>query len=120
MNVNWWEKLQPLRIPIGWTVKYNKLKNIEPNELEHDDKSWLFDLTEYILHLELIHKNKLKDKSIRIDLGWYPDGDINGSFKAVAIVDKNWERPILEYSTRSKKKIVEVIEKWLFNDFYTN
>ena len=44
-------KLQPLRIPTGWNVPYNKFLEIEPNDLKEDDSIWLH-FTQDILQLK--------------------------------------------------------------------
>ena len=92
-----WECLQPLRIPSGWTIMFNKLENMEPKEISPEDKIWLYAYTEDILYMytNISQKNnkKTEEQKLAIDLGWYPDGDPNGSFRLLAILDDNWETP---------------------------
>ena len=38
----YWKRLQPLRIPGGWTVMFHKLEDLEPEELPPEDRDWLF------------------------------------------------------------------------------
>ena len=47
-------------------------------------------------------------------MGWYPDGDPAGAYRLEAILDDNWENPILECTSRSTREIVETMEYWLF------
>ena len=116
-----WMSLQPLRIPLGWTIGINKLENLEPQELSGDDESWLYDFTEDILWIHRTNQRKknkqFEEQTLSIDLGWYPDGDPAGSFRLVAILNDNWDSPLLEFSSRSKQEVVEMMEQWLFQEF---
>lgn len=120
MTKNDWEHLQPLRIPGGWTVVFNKLKNLEPKELAEQDKRWIFSFTENILYMYTIlsrkRNSKVEQQKLAIDLGWYPDGDPYGKFRLLAILDDNWEQPLLEFSSQSKEAVVRMIEQWLFQE----
>ncbi len=117
----WWKNMQPLRIPTGWTVLFNKLENIEPEELSNQDRTWLFTFNEDILYLytktQRKRNNQIEEQKLGIDLGWYPDGDPNGSFQLVAILNDNWSFPLLQFSSRSKKDVVDMLEQWLFQEF---
>ena len=116
-----WQRLQPLRIPSGWTMMINKLEDMEPEELLSEDRTWLFAFTEDILYMYTNmsrKKNKeLEKQTLAIDLGWYPDSDPNGTFRLLAVLNDNWENPLLEFSSRNKKEVVEMLEKWLFDEF---
>ena len=121
MNEQEYKRLQPLRIPTGWTMLFNKSEDIEPEELQEQDKRWLFLFIEDILHMYAnLHRKKnkkLEEQKLGIDLGWYPDGEPTGSFRLVAVLDSNWDFPLLEFSSRRKVEIVKTIEKWLFQEF---
>ena len=97
-------KLQPLRIPAGWTVKYNNFSEYDPQK---DGAEYVFELVEDLLQLE--HENLL------IDLGWYPDMDINGKYQ-LCLVDMTEERPFdtpLDiFESNSKQLILEKLEYW--------
>ncbi len=97
-----WQHLQPPRIPSGWTIMINKLEDIEPEELSPEDKIWLYAYTEDILYMYTNmsrKKNKeLETQTLVIDLGWYPDSDPKGTFRLLAILNDNWENPLLEFS----------------------
>lgn len=117
MNRPCWENLQPLRIPGGWTVLYNKLSLADPEKLPEGDSAWL-DFTEDILQM-CIHLSRRRDhlreeQTLTLDLGWYPDGDPTGCFRLAAILDRDWDTPLLEFSSRDRTKIVERLERWLF------
>ena len=121
MNEQDYKRLQPLRIPTGWTMLFNKLEDVEPEELQEQDRRWLFLFTEDILLMRAnMHRRKngkLEEQKLMIDLGWYPDGESTGNFRLVAVLNDNWEYPLLKFSSRSKVEIVNRIEKWLFQEF---
>ena len=127
MNIPYWKNLQPLRIPANWTILQHKLMNIEPEKLNKNDDKWLTMFVEDILQIERHLKRKINKKveqqKLIIDLGWYPDSEPSGNFRLVAILNNNWEFPLLQFTSRSKKEIVETLEYWLFgifDDIYFN
>lgn len=121
MNIPYWKNLQPLRIPANWTILQHKLMNIEPEKLNKNDDKWLTMFVEDILQIERHLKRKINKKveqqKLIIDLGWYPDSEPSGNFRLVAILNNNWEFPLLQFTSRSKKEIVETLEYWLFGIF---
>ncbi|NDO46653.1 hypothetical protein [Clostridium sp. MD294] len=121
MSISYWKNLQPFRIPQCWTIVQHQLMNIEPEELDKNDDKWLIMFVQDILQIEKYLKRKINKKveqqKLIIDLGWYPDGDPSGHFQLVAILNSNWEFPLLQFTSRSKKEIVETLEYWLFEIF---
>ncbi len=121
MNIPYWKNLQPLRIPANWTILQHKLMNIEPEKLNKNDDKWLTMFVEDILQIERHLKRKINKKveqqKLIIDLGWYPDSEPSGNFRLVAILNNNWEFPLLQFTSRSKKEILETLEYWLFEIF---
>lgn len=117
-NKIWWKKLKPFRIGAGWRIVFNKLEDIEPDQIVSDDKEWGFLFVEDITYMvkEVTYKeNKQTIKhTIAIDLGWYPDGDLGGNYRLVTILDDNWENPVLTVETRSTQEIVDTMELWMF------
>ncbi len=101
-------KLQPLRIPAGWEVVFNKFLEVDIEDCSVDNENWL-DFTEDITYL----RRKNRKYNIGIDLGWYPDIDPQGAFHVKVILNENWENPVMEYITRERKKVVETIEDLL-------
>ncbi len=99
-------KLQSLRIPTGWKVSYNKFLEIEPSGLEENDNVWIH-FTQDILQLEYIFKEAI----LIVDLGWYPETEINGTFRLMLIKDEEWESPLEVFESKNKEEIVEKIEK---------
>ncbi|HAJ98222.1 MAG TPA: hypothetical protein DCO72_10865 [Ruminococcus sp.] len=97
-------KLQPLRIPAGWTVKYNHFSEYDPQK---DGAEYVFELVEDLLQLEY--------QNLLIDLGWYPDMDINGKYQ-LFLVDMTEERPfdtpLDVFESDSKQLILEKLEYW--------
>ena len=121
MSMPYWKNLQAFRIPPGWTVIQHQLMNIEPEKLDKNDDKWLFIFVEDILQIETYFERKINKKlehqQLIIDLGWYPDGKPSGNFRLVAILNSNWESPLLQFTSRSKKEIVKTLECWLFGIF---
>ncbi len=114
MNRNeWWKNLYPLRIPPGWSFVYNKLEALEPDSLNDEEPAWQFIFVQDILHIRQEHGGQ----KAAIDLGWYPDGDPRGEYRLIAILNDDWLHPVLEFTSRSTRKIAEVIEFWLFEYF---
>ena len=117
----WWEHLKPFRLAPDWKIVWNKLRDIEPDEVGLDDDAWLYtfvqDMT-YIITEHTFRENKKTVKhTLAIDLGWYPEGDINGCYHLAAILDDDWKAPILEMETRSTKKAADTMELWMFEIF---
>ena len=117
-----YQNLQPLRIPSGWTVVFNNFEDIDPEAVSRSDEdTWLFTFNEDILYIRSEASQKqnkqLEQQTLGIDLGWYPDGDPDGSVTLYAILNNDWVNPLLEFSSRSKDDIVHTLEKWLFVEF---
>jgi hypothetical protein len=59
--------------------------------------------------------------STLIDLGWYPDGDAAGAFRALVIqrygdaeLDRRaWDGPLVSCTSRSLHEVVAQLEAWL-------
>lgn len=103
-------ELQPLRIPAGWNVKYNVLSEYDPDK---DGVEYSYELCEDLLQLE--------NKNLLIDLGWYPHGDIKGSYKLYLVdttKDSPFESPLELFNSKSKQEIINRIEYWTNYDFF--
>lgn len=115
MNKRSYRNQQPLRIPGGWTVIFNKFEDIEPETLPAEDEAWLFAFNEDILYIRSdVNRRKTE---IALDLGWYPDSDPDGQFVIQAILNGDWNKPLLKFCSRNKDEIVRTLEKWLWVDF---
>ena len=103
-------ELQPLRIPAGWYIKYNMFSEYDPDT---DGREYSYELCEDLLQLE--------HEYLMIDLGWYPQSDINGSYK-LYLVDTSkaapFYHPLEVFSSRLKKEIIYMIEYWTDWGFY--
>lgn len=117
----WWKRLKPFRIASNWKIMWNKLEDIEPDDINPDDDAWLFVFLQDMVYITTEYTYKKDKKTIKrtlaIDLGWYPDGDVNGNYRLVAILDDNWSEPILEMETRSTKEVADTMELWMFETF---
>ena len=100
-------KLQWLRIPSGWEVIINSFLDVDVTQYNSEDDIWL-GFTEDILHI----RSALK-RNIAIDLGWYPENDVSGTFRLIVIKNWNWIEPIEEFKSRNKDEIVDKIEEFL-------
>ncbi|MGG1546544.1 hypothetical protein ABE347_03515 [Bacillus paralicheniformis] len=95
-----------LRVPQGWTVSYNKLIDIDPDQLEEDSDDW-FNFTSSLLQLE--HK----ESRLTLDVGWYIDIDPSGTFYMLLIKNLDWDNPLEDMETRRPEKLVDHIEATL-------
>jgi hypothetical protein len=79
-------KLVRLNSTGNWTVTYNQLYDIEPSEVihikRHEPSIWALIFVQDLLQL-INHR----DGSL-IDVGWYPDGDVEGSYKVELVPKK--------------------------------
>jgi fibronectin type 3 domain-containing protein len=101
--------LQPLRIPTGWLVTYNDgLYEIDPrpDAIPSEDRRLIF--KEDMLQMKHIRTDRL------LDLGWYPEGDLeNGGYGLVIYQGDFRGRLLHEFSTRDRATLVAEIERLL-------
>ena len=50
-NKKWWKSLKPFRLKSNWTIKWNKLEDIEPDEIEPEDEAWLYIFVQVMTYL---------------------------------------------------------------------
>lgn len=116
-----WKRLKAFRVAPNWKILWNKLEDVEPDQIKPDDTRWLFVFVQDMMYIvtEYIYKeNKQTIKhTLAIDLGWYPDGDVDGHYGLVAILDDDWLHPVLTAKTRSTQEVVDIIEGWMFEKF---
>ncbi len=107
-------ELQPLRIQAGWKVEYNSFTDYD---IELHNRNEMFSyLVEDLLQLSF-HKEDGSD-SLIIDLGWYPSGDANGSYKLLMVKGSDWSAPLETFETKLKSEVVSKIEYWVCYGFF--
>lgn len=103
-----------MKITIGknWTITYNTLSALDPeeNNLTKEELEYaILGFTQDLVQIES------KDRQLLMDIGWYPDLDINGEFLLQMLPMKNgeydWLNPDLEFRTRSLKQLLVKIEE---------
>ena len=100
--------LQPLRIPTGWVVSYNRLFELDPDPaaLSHDEAVAFFG--EDLLQFVRPGCNRL------VDVGWYPHGDLVGGRYGLAVYEGDFRGRLLhEFATRSRSALVAELERVL-------
>jgi len=93
-------RLQPLRIPIGWSVDYNDF-----HEIDQDDADAWHWWKESLLQLNHERRGRM------LDLGWYPPEDGSGRYVLVMHAG-DFTGPELErFESRDRAEIVAEIER---------
>ena len=110
------ERLQPLRIGVGWKVAHNRFYELDPPRDWDNDVTTIF-FTEDILLLQN------QQRRVLIDLSWLPYG-AKGRFVLSATdwvgdheMPGEWERPMMQVRTRSPSRVVATLEEWLDDAF---
>ena len=108
-------RLQPLRMGIHWKVAWNSFYEIDP-PASRDGDEWLF-LGEDLLLLANTSARVL------IDVSWMPWGP-RGRFVLSAVnwlghgeMPEQWDRPLLQYRSRSRERIVAKLDEWLDSEY---
>ena len=102
-------ELQPLRLQAGWKIELN---NFSEYDLDIHGEQDCFELNEDLLQLQNEKTNLL------IDLGWYPAHSKDGSYHLMLVKNFDWTNPLENVITRSKKEVVDSIEKWCCKGFW--
>jgi hypothetical protein len=99
-------RLQPLRIPAGWTVAYSKLHEIDPADVPDDRVYWFLD--EDLLQMRHERFNRL------LDVGWYPSGNVaEGAYRLVVYEGDFHGKLLFEHCTASRTQMVAEVERLL-------
>jgi hypothetical protein len=99
-------RLQPLRIPTGWTVAYNDLHEIDPSDVAEDDR-YTF-LKEDLLQMKQEHFNRL------LDVGWYPSGNLADGAYGLVVYEGDFHGKLLfELRTADRAQLVAEVERLL-------
>lgn len=105
---------QPLRIYPDWEIVINDFSELDPQVIHPEDQetwSWMF--LQDLLYLRYVHDD------IGLDVGWYPEGDPNGSYDLEVIKRGDWVNPYKSFSTKSTETVVSLIEKITYNIHHT-
>ena len=102
-------ELQQLRIQSGWKIEFN---NFTEYDLSIHGKYDCYELNEDLLQLVNEKANLI------IDLGWYPNFDESGEYILLLIKNHRWDSPLKEMVSKSKKEIIDYIEKWVDFGFW--
>jgi len=95
---------QPLKIHAGWHVEIYSIKEKDPQKVSPDDEdTWLFDFLQDLLYIHY-------DETFGLDLGWYPEGDPNGTFELQLVTHKDFKK-LFSIETRSLDEVLDGIEK---------
>ncbi len=98
--------LQPLRVPAGWLVQYNNgLYEVDPSpeQVAEVDRWWLF--KEDMLQMQHQSRNRL------LDLGWYPEGDLEGGHYGLVLYEGDFSGRLLHQSNhRGRLAVTAQIE----------
>jgi hypothetical protein len=100
-------RLQPLRIPTGWTVAFNDgLYEVDPDAVGEEDR-YTF-LKEDLL--QMVHERFGRV----LDVGWYPSGNIEEGAYGLHVHEGDWDGKLLfRLSTRDRAELVKEIERLL-------
>ncbi len=104
-------ELQPLRIQAGWEVAYNNFSEYDPGI---DGTQYAYELCEDLL--------QLRNNNLLLDLGWYPYGDIEGSYKLYLVDltrESPFESPLEVFMSKSKQEVIKIIEYWTNYGFFS-
>ena len=116
-------ELMPLRIPAHWAVTHNQFYDVDPIIDENSDSEFYKNcdyFTQDILQIvkTTIHDGKpVIDKDhLLIDLGHYPDGEINGEYKLQLVesvqVQMDWDNS-KKFRSKDRSEIVAKMEQWM-------
>jgi hypothetical protein len=109
-------RLIPIRIPAKWAVTYNSFYDDEMI-VENGEIHNFLSFKEDVLLLEECKYSEegkivIDEDGYFLDLGWYPDSNPNGEYK-LRLLRSNWDNTLLEYTSKSKEKVVQAIESCL-------
>lgn len=100
--------LQPLRIPTGWLVAFNDLREIDPvaDSIPEEDHLWFF--KEDMLQMKQPRFNRV------LDVGWYPSFDLAEGRYRLVVYERDFHGRLLhKFETRDRLVLVTEIERLL-------
>ena len=103
-----------LNIGESWKLTYNKLSSLDPEDNDLSEK----ELEHYFLGLftEDLVQIENSNRGLAIDVGWYPDSELNGNFVLLLLnlfgdEGADWEAPLLRFETRSLSTLIKEISR---------
>ena len=99
-------KLQPLRIPSGWTVETNTLHEVDPQE------QYMYP---YFSGSVLFYAEKKKHK-VAVDVAWVPEEEVDGEYQVTRIALRDDGKAGDEeelFSTRDRQELITKLELFL-------
>ena len=103
--------LVPLRIPTGWAVVFNNFWEIKPL-IEEGKLVNTSDFTQDHLVIERVVPKGTNSPPYVLDLGWYPEEDLNGQYRLV-LTNRNSNEVLKKFESSDYEKISEAIGQWL-------
>lgn len=95
-------KLQPLRIPIGWSVEYNDFHAIN----QDDPVAWHW-RKDTLLQLKHARRDRL------LDLSWHPPDDAEGRYRVRLFAGDFTGAELETFESRDRLELVAAIERML-------
>lgn len=97
------KKLQPLRVPAGWTISYNNFHECDASDPDSSD---------YLIEDLYQAFNEQHDQLL--DIGWY--GSMEEGAFGLTLVQHDFRGPELaKYNSRNRQEIVLMAEEWMAN-----
>jgi hypothetical protein len=104
-------RLQPLRIPSGWTVaSWNRFYELDPPSSNEEADGLKKYFTEDLLALRHDERDRI------LDVGWYPDEDVeHGTYTILVYEGDYWGPELHTFSTRDRTVLVSEIERLMYD-----
>lgn len=104
--------LVQLNIPDEWIINRNIFTEASPEKFQDEDYEYRLEFNEDILQIINTHRRRI------IDLGWYPEFNVNGQYRLMVIEWTNdceqqpefWDHPLIKYCSRDIEDIKKKIE----------
>lgn len=91
---------------INWGKKVIK-KYID---FDYDEKKSLSE-QEFLLKEDIIQI--VYEKKYILDIGWYPEFEINGAFRLLIIKNSDWETPFKKYECKDIDTLLKYLDKFI-------
>lgn len=106
-----------LDISPGWAICYNQFADEDPVIVDGEIENWdafKNSLAQFV-KMELVKGHwRILDEHLLIDMGWYPEADPNGCYKAVLVnhTEGDWE-DIDQFESQDRFEVRDKIEEWM-------